>query len=405
MRALVVRAACAAAIWPAIAGAQTLSLTEAEAVARFSVQSPRVEAVRAAVDVLRADATAAGRWPNPTVMFNRESVAAATEHMVLVAQRLPVTGRRRLEMEAAEARVGAGASRADEQVRRLRADLRLAFIDLWLAQTRERELARSRGRVEELAAVLARREMTGDSAGFDRLRSEREVIDLDADRSNAAVERARAQGALASYFAAAPDVPIVEAVIDRRPPVSPPAVDELVARATARGAFMALERDREAAVLAERAAARRVVPEPEIVAGTKSSNLAGGDVGSVVSVHVTVPLFDRFASERAAARARAAQARAESDALQASVRAQVAAWRTAVIERRETAVRYRAAVAAGAEIERIAQVSYDAGERGILELLDAYRTATAARLRQEALDAGVREAEIELEFVSGWEAR
>jgi outer membrane protein TolC len=46
---------------------------------------------------------------------------------------------------------------------------------------------------------------------------------------------------------------------------------------------------------------------------------------------------------------------------------------------------------------------YDAGERGILELLDAYRTAAAARVRQVELDAGVREAEIELEFVSGGE--
>ena len=55
------------------------------------------------------------------------------------------------------------------------------------------------------------------------------------------------------------------------------------------------------------------------------------------------------------------------------------------------------------DIERIAQVSYDAGEQGILELLDAYRTTSATRIRQAELDAAVREAEIELEFVSGWE--
>ena len=48
-------------------------------------------------------------------------------------------------------------------------------------------------------------------------------------------------------------------------------------------------------------------------------------------------------------------------------------------------------------------MSYDAGERGILELLDAYRTGASARVRQSALDAAVRQAEIELEFVSGWE--
>ena len=75
-----------------------------------------------------------------------------------------------------------------------------------------------------------------------------------------------------------------------------------------------------------------------------------------------------------------------------------------MIERREAADRYRAAsTTLSADLERIAQVSYDAGERGILELLDAYRSGAAARVRQAALDAAARQAEIELEFVSGWE--
>jgi cobalt-zinc-cadmium efflux system outer membrane protein len=86
------------------------------------------------------------------------------------------------------------------------------------------------------------------------------------------------------------------------------------------------------------------------------------------------------------------------------VRTEIVALRTVVIDRRETAARYRAAAVNGAaQIERIAQVSYDAGERGILELLDAYRTGASARLRQAVLDAAVRQAEIELEYVSGWE--
>ena len=55
------------------------------------------------------------------------------------------------------------------------------------------------------------------------------------------------------------------------------------------------------------------------------------------------------------------------------------------------------------EVERIAQISYDAGERSILELLDAYRLGSLTRLRLVALDAAVRQAEIEMEYVSGWE--
>jgi cobalt-zinc-cadmium efflux system outer membrane protein len=119
---------------------------------------------------------------------------------------------------------------------------------------------------------------------------------------------------------------------------------------------------------------------------------------------VSIPLFDRAQPERAAAQARGRQARVEADVLRQTIRAQIAAWRAAVVERRAVAERHRATLATGpGEIERIAQVSYEAGERGILELLDAFRTGSTARLRQTELDAAVREAEIELEFVSGWE--
>lgn len=404
MRAFFVRAATTALLFPVAAGAQTLSLTESQALTRLSTESPRVQAVRAAVDVSRAEVVSASRWPNPRVTFNREAVAGVTENMVTVSQPLPLTGRRRFDVAAASARVDATASRADDAVRRLRADVRRAFTDLWMAQTRERELTQSRDRLRELAVVLGRREAAGESAGFDRLRAEREILDVEADRAAAASERARAQGTLVSFFADIPDADVIEAVRPSSSVVALPPVDQLTAHAQTRSAFVALQRELDATEFAQLAASRRSLPEPEIVAGTKSSNVAGGDIGSIVSVHVNVPLFDRGRPERAAALARASQVRAEADALRLHVRSQITGWRVAVVERRRIAAEYRDAVAASVEqIERIAQVSYDAGEQGILELLDAHRTAATARLRQAALDAAVREAEIELEFVSGWE--
>jgi len=71
MRALVLGAMLAAVVLPSSAGAQSLSLTESDVLARLSPQSPRVRAIRAAVDVARADVLAAARWPNPRVTFDR----------------------------------------------------------------------------------------------------------------------------------------------------------------------------------------------------------------------------------------------------------------------------------------------------------------------------------------------
>ena len=405
MRSAALCAALAAvALAPAPVSAQSIALTESDALARLSMDSPRARAARAGVDIARVDVLAASRWPNPRVTWDRESVAGVTEHMVMVAQPLPITGRRGLDADAASALLSASSSRADDDLRRLRADLRLAYADLVAAQTRERDLGATLDRLRELADVLAKREAAGDAAGFDRLRAEREVLDVEMDRNVAATDRARAQATLASFFADAADPLRIVAVARSAPPSAVPPIEALVEQSeSSRGELLALQREIEAARFAERAAVRRRIPEPEIVAGTKSSTLGGGDVGSVVTVHATVPLFDRARPEHALALARGAQAQARADAFRRVLRGQIAVFRAAVVERRDAAERYRSqAVSSADQIERIAQISYDAGERSILELLDAYRTGLSARVRQGTLDASVRQAEIELEFASGW---
>jgi len=416
MRRVVLCAALAAFLVPSSAGAQSLTLTESDALKRLSAESPRVRAVGAALEVARVDILSAGRWPNPRVNWDRQSVAGVTEHLVTVSQSLSITGRRGLDVQAASARVAASSNRVDDESRRLRADLRLTFADLLAAQVREQQLTTALDRLRELADVLAKREAAGDAAGFDRLRAGREVLDVEADRVVAAIERARAQTTLATFFADVTDPSLIAAVGGSTPPVPVPSFEALMEQAeTRRGELLALRADLEAANLSARAANRSLVPEPEIFVGTKSSTASGGDIGSVVTigggdigrvigVHATIPLFDRARPERALAAARAGQAKARADAFRLVLRGQIAALRAAVVARREVATRYRAeAVSSADQIEHIAQVSYDAGERGILELLDAYRIGSSARVRQAALDAAVRQAEIELEFTSGWE--
>jgi cobalt-zinc-cadmium efflux system outer membrane protein len=396
-----------AALAPWSARAQSGPLTEADALARLSSDSPRVRAIRAAIDLARADVVAAGRPPNPRLIVDRESVAGTTEYLTRIGQALPVTGYRGLQQEAASALVDAATSRADDEIRRARADLRVAFAQLVAAQARERELAAARERLQGVAAVLVKREAAGDAAGFDRLRAEREVMDLEADRATAAADRARAQAALAGFFPGAVDPATLVAAAGTPPAAALPEVDALLERAeSVRGELQALRKEIESAQLSAQAADRRRIPEPDIVAGTKSSSFGGGDIGSIFGVQVVLPLFDRGQPEHALSQARASRAQARGEAFRLALRAEIAGWRAAVIERRAAAQRYRAtALATVDQIERIAQVSYDAGERGILELLDAFRTRSTARVRQAVLDAAVREAEIELEYLSGWEIR
>jgi cobalt-zinc-cadmium efflux system outer membrane protein len=269
-------------------------------------------------------------------------------------------------------------------------------------------MAASRDRLRGLAEILGRREAAGEAAGYDRLRVEREVIEIEADLTAARAERARAQASLAAFFAPTTDpATLVAASPQPATPRPLPTVEELVAHAESHlPELSALKREQESAAFAIEAAGRRPIPEPEVVGGTKSSNAGGRDVGTVFSVHVTIPLFDHAKPEQALAEAKRAQADARIAAFQAVVHAEVAALRTIVLERRQAAESYRASTATSAtQLERIAQVSYDAGERSILELVDAYRNSGSTRLRQVALDAAARHAEVELELVSGWEIR
>src|SRR6266487_581537 len=127
MHARISRAAFAALLLlPTSVRAQSLSLTEADALARLSMESLRVRAIRSSEGLARADVLAAGRWPNPRVIVDREAVAGTTEYITSVGQLLPVNGQRGFQIRAASAQADASASRADEEVRRVRADLRVA---------------------------------------------------------------------------------------------------------------------------------------------------------------------------------------------------------------------------------------------------------------------------------------
>jgi outer membrane protein TolC len=123
-------------------------------------------------------------------------------------------------------------------------------------------------------------------------------------------------------------------------------------------------------------------------------------------VLAAVPLFDRAQPERAQAVAREGLAIAQRDALRAEIASGVRGLRLAAQERRSAADAYRReAVPRSDELRRIAEVSYDAGERGILELLDTYRSAADARLRRVELDAAAAHADIDLELATAVEIR
>jgi cobalt-zinc-cadmium efflux system outer membrane protein len=311
------------------APAQVITLTETDAVKLLSSESPRVRALRAEIDIAQANVAAARRFPNPSLTFSREAVAGVTEYYPLFTQLLPVTGRRGLEAEAAQARLRATELRTTDLERRARAEVRLAFAALLEQQAREDHLKMALEHLRDLARALASREAAGDAAGFDRVRAEREVAEWEADLGLAGAARVRAQAGLAGFFSPAPDPARIRAAAASAAAADPPAVETLVAGAESlRADLVALGYDAEAARFARRAAERRPVPEPEVTAGMKASN---GERGGVIGVSLSLPLFDRAQPEWARAEALERQALAQAEALRAGISADVVALREVVL--------------------------------------------------------------------------
>ena len=266
--------------------------------------------------------------------------------MLLVTQALPVTGRRGLDVDAATALVTASERRADEEVRQVRAALRSAYADLVSAQVREAEIARARDRLRDLdrhpraARKRRRRRRLRPSSRRARGDGSRRRMGGSSGRTRAGASR---PGGLLRRPRRRHD-PSPPSFRSRAARPALPAVEALVAHAEATlPELAALRQEIASAEFAAHAAGRRLIPEPEIVAGTKSSNLAGGDIGSVFSVHVTIPLFDRAKPENAQARSAAVRRpKRVSRRFESSLRAQVAALRAIVLERRQAADAYRA---------------------------------------------------------------
>lgn len=409
---------CVGALFALPCGAQTseqgtqetmlLRLTEREALARFVASDPRIRALNARIDEIRASQAERTLWPNPSATFSRESVLGAHDTFLLARQELPISGRRSRLQTAGGLAVDAAQAEAQLERSQLQADLREAYVALLLSQQREEALQGSIDALQKLISVLRTREEGGEGSTYDRMRGQRALIELEAERSLAVGDRARAQGRLASYLG--PGIP-TEALVaadsliatQSQPPL-PAVIEQALAN---RGDYRASELS-IARFEAERVAATRLqIPTPTLTGGLKRSDLGGtSSSGYQVSVDLSIPLFSRGQAATALATAQKARAQAEAESWRLQIEAEVgAAYNVARIQH-ERLTRYQESATAIAEpLAQIGRVGYEEGELSILELLDAERQALDARLRILDLAAAARRAAIELDRAIGREFR
>lgn len=386
----------------------TLRLTEREALARFLAGDPRIRAVNARIDEIRASQAERTLWPNPSATFSRESVSGAHDTFVLARQELPVSGRRSRLRTAGRLAVDAAEAEAQMEKVQLQAEVREAYAALLLSQQREQALQGSIDALQALVSVLRTREEGGEGSTYDRMRGQRALVDLEAERALAAADRAQAQGRLAGYLGpgTSPEALIAADSPAATPPPGP--LPALIDRALERRGDYRASEISIGRFEAERSAATRLyIPTPSLTGGLKRSDVGGtSSSGYQLSVDLAIPVFGRGQAATALATAQKARAQAEADSWRLQIEAQVRAAYTVVRIQEERATRYRESAGAIAEpLAKIGRIAFEEGELGILELLDAERQALDARLQVLELAAAARRAAIELDRVIGQEIR
>ncbi len=393
--------------------------TEARVLETFSRSS-----LGASLDARMAAIEAQGRGralvANPSINWSREG-AGYTEFLQL-EQALPITGRLRLLREAGRAATEVAGAGRELALWDARSTLRLAFYQLLAGQQRQASIALTIQTLEDVAKILRVREKEGEGSRYDRLRADREMVQLHADLrlAEAQVAQLRAQ---VNAFLPTP-------LVGRAAGKLEDATAKLDAEAVAAQAMMAraelrvLDRTVAAFKLEEQAAYKLRLPEPTLSAGMKRANVGTApatylgtlpnqpnfrninDTSFVVGLNVALPTFNKgqFEVARFTAEQRAAisQRQLVSQRIRAEVAGAVESWQI----RRAALDAYRAEQQqAGGELLRIARVAYQEGELGILELLDAIRVERQALLRLVDLEAAVKEARIEIDRVVGAEVQ
>jgi cobalt-zinc-cadmium efflux system outer membrane protein len=372
--------------------AQTIPnvLTEDDAVGI----AQRVQAVAALgaaqVDLARSDVERERLWPNPTVDYTRES-AGETEHFVTLSQSFDFSGRRTLRRRAAELRVEATRRDIADQKLDLARIVRSEFSRAAGQQELVRALTEWSSKIAAAAETAARLQAGGEVSGYDRRRLERERIGAEA---RLAAERGALVAAQRRLAALLGVEQLAGVTLHRAPPPQLPADAELMARIEERPDVVAIAKRIEAATLDSRAAERWRVPLFDLTGGMKNTQAASG---SIFGTGLILPIFNRNQDELLRARAASALLNAQRALLMARARGEVGGLAAEARELRNAARLFREqALPTSERLTATAEAAYRGGEVGILELLDAYRTALDAEVEAAELEQRAREAEIEL---------
>lgn len=349
----------------------------------------RDEADRAAST---AEIEVIGPLDNPSADISYESAGGGSEWQLGVVQPIDLNGRRGALRDAARAEAEAVGADIERRRQQLVAEVRSAYLSCAAASAELDVWQRYVGQLAEAERVSSTRAEAGDTAGYD-------VRRVRVEHRAAEARLAQAQGDKAAGCALLGVLTGIE-----EPQVALASVTRL-ATATpgdTRSDLVAQEQRVLAATQRVTAAQRARLPQIAVGAGIKRVDDGTGTAyGPTVSLGVSLPIWNGGGA--AVRREQARQAALESELLIARRRVEAEQQAAAIRVRasRDAALTASQAREDAARLGTIADTAYQAGEIGVVELLDAYEAARDADLSVIALALDAATAAVEYDLAIG----
>jgi len=354
------------------------------------------EGISARDDAERAASTAEieiiGPRDNPSVELSREGAGGESEYQLGIVQPIDLNGRRGSLRDAARADGLATEAQIARRRQVLVAEVRQAYVQCAAASARIDVWQRYTDELAEAERVSTARAEAGDTAVYD-------VRRVRVERRAAEAQLARARGDVAADCAA---LASLTGITD--PQVELEAIARLTSAAqpSERADLLADERRIEAAQYRVRAADQARLPQLAVGVGVlRRDDGIDTAYGPVVSVGVTVPLWNSGSAAVRLEEARAAALESELLIARRRVEAEQNAAAARLAAAREAAVTAAGAREDAGRLGTIAETAYQAGEIGVVELLDAYEAAREADLSVIALATDAALAAVEYDLAIG----
>jgi outer membrane protein, heavy metal efflux system len=385
------------------AGAQSVSLSFEQALARAREQAPAALIARARIEEARGRlAGASVRFhENPTIGVasgpRATEAGALTDLDIGFVQSFETGGQRAARIAGAEAGLARETAVAADARRGALRGVALAYLRLRYVQERIELLTAAEGVAAEVVGVASRRYQAGDVAVLDvniakvaraRARAARLVADS---------ERIAVAGEVQRLLGLPPGTSVIASGplrLERRPDLS-----TLLAAVPTRPDLRAIEadiRDAEADVRLGRAVMR-----PDVGVGARVKR-EEGHKAVLGELTITLPVFSHGQELRATGAARASRLRLELDASRAAIESEIRSLYLAYAAREAALAAFEQEAMPGAdENDALARRSFEVGQISLAELLLIRREIVDTRLDYLSRLLDVAESVVEQDAVAG----